>query len=90
LGEFPAYIASPGSLGTLNDSEVRCGTQPAAANAPVYSEGGYNSLELQSVTSVFELMLREHDPCPAVVLDRYWNVVMTNQSAPRFFNCLFS
>jgi hypothetical protein len=27
LGEFPAYIASQGSLGTLNDSEVRSGTQ---------------------------------------------------------------
>jgi hypothetical protein len=34
LGEFPAYIASPGSLGTLNDSEVRCGTQPLFAQLP--------------------------------------------------------
>jgi hypothetical protein len=83
LGEFPTYIASPGSLGTLNDSEVRCGTQATAANAPVYSERGYNSLEMQTVTSVLELMLRKHDSFPAVVLDRCRIVVMAYQSAPR-------
>ena len=30
-------------------------------------------------------MLRQHEPFPALVMDRYWNVLMTNQAAPRFF-----
>jgi hypothetical protein len=32
-------------------------------------------------------MLRQHEPFPAVVMDRYWNVLMANEAAPRFFNC---
>jgi hypothetical protein len=31
-------------------------------------------------------MLRQHEPFPAVVMDRYWNVLMANESTPRFFN----
>jgi hypothetical protein len=42
---------------------------------------------MQSVTKALERILRQHDPFPALVMDRYWNVLMTNDSAPRFFNC---
>ena len=31
-------------------------------------------------------MLRQHEPFPAMVMDRHWNVLMTNEAAPRFFN----
>jgi hypothetical protein len=31
-------------------------------------------------------MLRQHEPFPAIVMDRYWNVVETNASAPDFFS----
>jgi hypothetical protein len=30
-------------------------------------------------------MLKQHEPHPALVLDRHWNVVRTNEAAPRFF-----
>jgi hypothetical protein len=30
-------------------------------------------------------MLEQHEPHPALVLDRYWNVIRTNQAAPRLF-----
>ena len=30
-------------------------------------------------------MLRQHEPFPAMVMDRYWNVLLTNEAAPRFF-----
>jgi hypothetical protein len=30
-------------------------------------------------------MLRQHEPYPAIVMDRHWNVVTTNAAAPRFF-----
>jgi transcriptional regulator with XRE-family HTH domain len=59
----------------------------AAGYAPIYSEGPWNALEMQSVTRALERVLRQHDPFPAVVMDRYWNVLITNDSAPRFFSC---
>src|SRR5882762_2206706 len=59
----------------------------AAGYAPIYSEGAWNSREMQSVTNALGRILRQHEPFPAVVMDRYWNVLMTNESAPRFFNC---
>jgi hypothetical protein len=37
------------------------------------------------VTKVVDLMLRQHEPHPAIVMDRYWNVVKTNDATPRFF-----
>ena len=58
-----------------------------AGYAPVYSEAAWNSVQMQSVTKALERILRQHEPFPAIVMDRYWNVLMTNESAPRFFNC---
>jgi transcriptional regulator with XRE-family HTH domain len=59
----------------------------AAGYAPIYSEDAWNAQEMQSVTSALARMLRQHEPFPALVLDRYWNVLMANDSTPRFFNC---
>ena len=59
----------------------------AAGYAPMYAEGAWNAQEMQSVTKALGRMLRQHEPFPALVMDRYWNVLMTNESAPRFFNC---
>ena len=59
----------------------------AAGYAPIYPEGAWNAQEMQGVTSALARMLRQHEPFPAVVMDRYWNVLMTNDSTPRFFNC---
>ncbi len=30
-------------------------------------------------------MLRQQEPFPAIVMDRHWNVVLTNKAAPQFF-----
>jgi transcriptional regulator with XRE-family HTH domain len=57
----------------------------AAGYAPIYSEAAWNAEEMHGVTRALERMLRLHDPFPAIVMDRYWNVLMTNDSAPRFF-----
>src|SRR5262249_37343484 len=45
----------------------------AAGYAPMYSEGAWNASEMKSITTVLERMLRQHEPFPAVVIDRYWN-----------------
>ena len=40
---------------------------------------------MERIATVLKRVLRQHEPFPAVVMDRYWNVVMTNDAAPRFF-----
>jgi MmyB-like transcription regulator ligand binding domain len=57
-----------------------------ATFAPLYSEAPWNAADMQGVTRALERMLRQHEPFPAVVMDRYWNVLMTNKVAPIFFN----
>ncbi|SDR35448.1 transcriptional regulator, XRE family [Paraburkholderia fungorum] len=59
----------------------------AAGYAPIYADTAWNAQEMQSVTKALERMLRQHEPFPALVMDRYWNVLLTNDAAPRFFNC---
>ena len=57
----------------------------AAGYAPMYPEAPLQALEMQSVVKALQRVLRQHDPYPAVVMDRYWNVVMTNDASPKFF-----
>ncbi|AEK61981.1 helix-turn-helix domain-containing protein [Collimonas fungivorans] len=58
----------------------------AAGYAPVYSEAPWNAQEMHSVVRALERVMRQHEPFPAIVMDRNWNVLMTNDAAPRFFN----
>jgi transcriptional regulator with XRE-family HTH domain len=59
----------------------------SAGYAPIYSEEPWNSAQMHSISKALERILRQHEPFPALVMDRYWNVLMTNSTAPRFFNC---
>ncbi len=58
----------------------------AAGYAPLYSEAGWDDPQMLSVTRATDRLLKQHDPYPAVVMDRHWNVVRTNESAPRLFS----
>jgi transcriptional regulator with XRE-family HTH domain len=57
----------------------------AAGYAPMYSEAPWNAQEMHSVVRALERVVRQHEPFPAIVMDRHWNVLMTNDAAPRFF-----
>jgi transcriptional regulator with XRE-family HTH domain len=57
----------------------------ASGYAPVYLESTWDAPEMAVVTRVVDLMLRQHEPHPAIVMDRYWNVLKTNDASPRFF-----
>ena len=59
----------------------------AAGYAPIYSDGAWDAPEMHGVAVALQRMLRQHEPFPAVVMDRYWNVVMANEASPQFFNC---
>jgi hypothetical protein len=52
----------------------------------MYEDAGWDEQGLRSVTDALSRMLRQHEPYPALVMDRYWNVLQTNTAAPRFFN----
>ena len=58
----------------------------AAGYAPVYADADLDGPAMASIHKALQRMLRQHDPFPAIVMDRYWNVVLTNDAAPRFFN----
>jgi transcriptional regulator with XRE-family HTH domain len=59
----------------------------AAGYAPLYSQAAWNSDEMKGINGALDRMIARHEPYPAIVMDRYWNVLRTNDAAPRFFAC---
>jgi transcriptional regulator with XRE-family HTH domain len=55
----------------------------AAGFAPRYYETSLAAPEMAQMRGAVELILRQQQPFPAFVLDRYWNIVMANDAAPR-------
>jgi transcriptional regulator with XRE-family HTH domain len=55
----------------------------AAGYAPRYFETGLGAPEMAQMRSAIELILRHQEPYPAFVLDRHWDIRMSNQAAPR-------
>src|SRR3954469_17497467 len=53
----------------------------AAGYAPVYTRTSLESPELAQVRLAVRQILTGHEPYPAVVVDRYWNLVDANASA---------
>jgi transcriptional regulator with XRE-family HTH domain len=62
----------------------------AAGYAPVYRETGLEAPEMAQVKKAVDLILGHQEPYPAVVMDRYWNIVRTNGAGERFFAHLLS
>lgn len=52
----------------------------AAGFAPVYAETALDAPPLRAVRNALRQMLRGHEPYPAVVVDRHWNMVEANAS----------
>ncbi len=57
----------------------------AAGYAPLYPEPDWDAPQMRAVKRAVERLVRQHDPWPALVMDRQWNVIMTNEAAPAFF-----
>lgn len=60
----------------------------AAGYAPQYGETGLDAEAMATVRSAVDSMLRHHEPYPAVVMDRHWNVTLTNDAAAAMFGWL--
>jgi|ERR1700735_4863542 len=50
----------------------------AAGYAPVYRESDFNSPSFAIARQVVELILKSHEPFPALAIDRRWNLVAAN------------
>jgi transcriptional regulator with XRE-family HTH domain len=55
----------------------------AAGFAPVYRETGLDAPEMVRVKQALGYMLRQQEPFPAMVLDRHWNILLTNEAMGR-------
>ena len=56
----------------------------AAGYAPAYRESGLTDPGMEPIRSALETMLAAHEPYPAVVVDRLWNVVALNRAMSVF------
>jgi transcriptional regulator with XRE-family HTH domain len=52
----------------------------AADYAPAYRESGLDDEDMASVRAALDMMLTSHEPYPAVVVDRVWNVLTGNRA----------
>jgi transcriptional regulator with XRE-family HTH domain len=60
----------------------------AAGYAHVFRETGLTAPELAHARQAIELILQHQEPFPAVVMDRHWNLINTNQAATRLFGLM--
>lgn len=56
----------------------------AAGFAPTYGERGLDDPVFRPALAAVELVLRGHEPYPAIAVDRNWNMVLANDSAAPF------
>ena len=50
---------------------------------PAYPEGGLAADDLAAFRNVLDRLLATHEPYPAFVVDRHWNLVAANAAAQR-------
>lgn len=55
----------------------------AAGYAPAYQERRLELAEMKAAREALEMILKHHEPYPAVVMDGSWNIVMQNAAASR-------
>lgn len=60
----------------------------SAGFAGVYPQRQLQAADMQPVRVALELLLKHHEPFPAVVVDRAWNLFMTNAAVPRVFGLI--
>lgn len=60
----------------------------AAGFAPAYRESRLDGPHLAAANAAVDLILRNQEPHPAVVMDRHWNLLRVNGAAKRLFTLL--
>jgi MmyB-like transcription regulator ligand binding domain len=62
----------------------------AAGYAPIHSETDLSAPEMIPVRKAIDLILGQHEPYPAFAVDRYWNLLLTNQGATRLLGAFIA
>lgn len=60
----------------------------AAGYAPLYQEPSLDDATMAFISRAIDQMMYNHEPHPAMLMDRQWNVIRTNRAAPAFFGSL--
>ncbi|MFL6141788.1 MAG: helix-turn-helix domain-containing protein [Labedaea sp.] len=58
----------------------------AGGYAPAYPDGGLDAPEFESIRDTLRQVLAAHEPNPAAVVDRHWNLVDANESVAMFLD----
>ena len=56
----------------------------AAGYAPLYRESPLDAPEMAQFRRALDFILRQQEPYPAIVLDRYWDILLGNEGTGRF------
>ncbi|MBD1851702.1 helix-turn-helix domain-containing protein [Leptolyngbya sp. FACHB-711] len=62
----------------------------AAGFTPIHAETDLSAPEMASIRKAIDFMLRQQEPYPAIVVDRYWNLLLTNHAANRLLNAFIA
>jgi transcriptional regulator with XRE-family HTH domain len=60
----------------------------AAGYAPLYEEPTLDDATMAVISRAIDQMLRNHEPHPALLINRYWNVLRPNRAATALFGSL--
>jgi transcriptional regulator with XRE-family HTH domain len=60
----------------------------AAGFAPLYRESALDAPELASVREAIQVILANHEPCPAFVIDGAWNLLEANAGVAGFLSLI--
>jgi transcriptional regulator with XRE-family HTH domain len=62
----------------------------AAGFAPIHAETDLSAPEMAAIRKALDFMLRQQEPYPAIVVDRYWHLLLTNSAATRLLTAFIS
>ncbi len=60
----------------------------AAGYAPVYTEASLHSPQMLAIRDAVRRLLKAHEPYPAMVVDRWWNLVEANAGMQLMMNAV--
>jgi transcriptional regulator with XRE-family HTH domain len=60
----------------------------AAGFAPMFSERSLDDPALQAARAAVDLVLKGHEPYPALAVDRHWTLIAANRAVPMFLSGL--
>ena len=57
----------------------------SAGYAGIYPQRRLDAADMQPVRQALDLLIKHHEPLPAIVVDRAWNLFLANAAVPRLF-----